>query len=166
MPSRRTGPACSRRTGWSPARRRRWRRRCRRSTKARASLPPACDHRHDHLGQRCHLDLRGQQHQGGAGSDGERQYPAERETHQHVEPRRAQILDGPVLLDGAGGEEEHLVGRHRRTEQRDRVIPVGGRGLGVGDRWATPPGARAPTSPGAAGTRRRRRRSDSARADR
>ena len=39
-----------------------------------------------------------------------------------------------LLLDGSGGEEEHLVGRHRRSEQRDRVIPVGGRGFGVGDR--------------------------------
>ena len=35
-----------------------------------------------------------------------------------------EVLDRPLLLDGAGGEEEHLVRRHRGPEQRDRVVPV------------------------------------------
>ena len=41
-------------------------------------------------------------------------------------------LRRPALLDAAGGEEEHLVGRHRRAEQGDRVVPVG--------RQPSPPG--------------------------
>ena len=50
---------------------------------------------------------------------------AEREAEEHVRPLRRRGPCGPLLLDPAGGEEEHLVRRHRRPEQGDRVVPVG-----------------------------------------
>ena len=71
----------------------------------------------------------------------------------------ARSLRRPLLLDAAGGEEEHLVRRHRGAEQRDRVVRVGGpasRGRS-GAGWS--PGAASCPSPGRASTARRRTRS-------
>ena len=49
----------------------------------------------------------------------------------HVEPRRPEILPRPMLLDRARGEEEDLVGCHRRAEERDREVPVRRRGFAL-----------------------------------
>ena len=83
---------------------------------------------HD-LGQCGDLDGLRQEHHGGARGDRHGQHPAEGEADEHVQPRLGEVLHRPALLDAAGGEEEHLVGGHRRTEQRDRVVPVGRRAL-------------------------------------
>ena len=63
------------------------------------------------------------------GHDRQREQPAEREPDEHVGPVDVRSLPVQPLLDGAAGEEEHLVGRHRRAEQGDGVVGVGERRL-------------------------------------
>ena len=89
----------------------------------------------------------------------ERQEPAEREAEVHVGPVEPEVGARPLLLDRARREEEHLVRRHRRAEQRDRVIEVGGVALRRSGRSGARPGATAATSSGGAARPRRPRRS-------
>jgi HNH endonuclease len=104
------------------------------TSSSRTCASPIAGVRQDDLRQLVHRDVERGEDQRRRGHDGERQQPAQRETDHDVGPMvDGEIAAGPVLLDGAAREEEHLVGRHGGTEEGDGVVAADEHRLVLGD---------------------------------
>ena len=104
------------------------------SASSSAYWPKRRGRRERHGAEEGDVDAARQEQLGGDGHQRDRERAAERVAERRGDAVRAQILDGPAVLDGAGGVEVHLVRRHRGAQQADDEVRVDGVGRALDGR--------------------------------